>query len=609
MATTRPVTELDFDYIKADLINYIKTNPTFTDYAFEGSALNAIIDVLSYNTHNNAYYANMLHNESFLDTAQKRSSVVSRGKELGYIPRSTVGSTAYLDIFFTGGTTDFAETLSRGTSFSSTNDIGAYTFLVAEDYQSDDSVSPRSFKNVKIINGVQAQNYFVVDTTTNLRSIFTLPNQLIDTSTLKVFVRDSIGSVNRTEYFLGSNVYGLTSASKVYFLQESHDGHFEIYFGSDVVGKQPINGNVIDVDYFSSTQQELADNCRLFAIGSALGTASTINIVTTQVSFGGSIKEDIDSIKYNAVKANSAKERSVTPNDYELMVKSKFNFVKSVSVWGGEDNIPAVYGKVFLSIQPVSGYVISDRVKHDIITPAIRATSPMTIGLEFVDPTYLNLSFETKIKFNPYKTTINKFGAENLVRNAIVSYVNSIKTFNKDYIESVLSNIISTVDSGVVSVDLTKRLGFTLSPILGIESNFIKNLGNQIVPGTIASTKFNIFYDQLLTVTIKEIPGMLSIAFDPDGSVNTKQELGLFDSNGILVKSIGSVNLNTGKFNFTFSTFSYLTDSRFISISSELVNRDISTYRNDILNLTVDKEDSEIGLYNNNIVLAEIYVK
>lgn len=605
---TKPLTELDFDQLKSGIIDYIKTNTTFSDYNFEGSALNALIDVLAYNTHTNAYYANMQHNEGFLDTAQKRSSVVSRAKELGYTPRSCVCSQAYVNVNVAGIPLNTSVTIPRGTVFNSKNDNGSYPFIVADTISANVVGTSRLFTSVKLVNGKQVQNYFTVDPITNIRSIFTIPNKNIDTATLKVFVRASLGAVDKTEYFLVNNTYELNATSNSYFLQESHDGNYQIYFGDNVIGRQPVAGNVVDVDYIITNDFENADNCRNFSLSGTIGSATNITVTTTQLSYGGSDKESLNSVKYNATKSNSARERSVTVNDYELMLKKKFNFIKSVSVWGGEDNVPPIYGKVFVSIQPLGGFAVSAAVKKDLIEPVIRQSSLLTILPEFVDPTYTNLEFITRIKFNPSKTTSTQSNIELTIKEVVKDYVDSIATFNIDYLESTLQNKISEIDSGIVSVSIDKRVGFKMTPIIGVMSTHMRTINNTIEAGSIKSTKFIAYYEGQRTVVIKEIPDSQVDLVNNDGSKSTLVALGLYD-NSTLIKEIGTVNLNTGEFSISYYLYAYISTTRSINITCNTVHTDIIVKRNQILNLDVSGEDSFVGLVDNNVVITELYVK
>lgn len=602
MPTIRPTTELDFDQLKSEIINYIKSNPTYSDYNFEGSALNAIADMLAFNTHQNAYYANMVHNEGFIDTAQKRSSVVSKAKELGYTPRSCVCSSAYINLSVLTTNSLNSIVLERGTSFTSSNDNGSHKFLVVNSTSSSYSNNIHIFNNVKILNGALVKNYFKVDTMSNVRSIFKIPNKSIDTSTLRVFVRDSASALEQVEYIISDNVYENKSNSNVFFLQESYDGFYQIFFGGGVIGKQPVDGNVIDIDYFISLDNELADGCREFGFNGSIGSSASIDIITTQVSFGGSDREKIDSIKLNAVRSNSAKERAVTESDYVLMLKEKFNFVKSASVWGGENNIPPVYGKVFISIQPVSGYTISDYVKTQVITPEIKKNSLLTIGIEYADPTYLELFISTKIKFNYTKTTVAISEIESYVKNIIYDYIESISYFNKDYLESTLIGNIMDCDSGVISTTVDKIVGFKISPLTNVKALHTRYINNQILSGSIFSTKFQYYHDnEIVEVVVKEIVGGSVNVITKSGNVEL-QLLGLYDSSNKLIVDVGTVDLLTGNFNLTITPYSYVSN---ILIAFKLVENDIMMYRNQILRM---EKNSDIQI-ENNYVLVESYGK
>ena len=603
---TTPSANLDFDSIKSNLIAAIKADPTFTDYNFEGSALNALVDILANNTFNNAFLASAAHAENFLDSAQRRSSVVSRATEMGYTPQSAVCSTAYVDIVAENVST--SEVLPRGLAFTSTNENGTYTFSVAEDISSVTNGANQEFKNVKLVEGVLTSNTFTLDPSTNIRSIFTIPNAGIDTSTLRVFVRSSVNAIDRTEYKLADLEYGLTGEDEVFFLQESYAGLFQIYFGNNVVGKQPATGSIIEVSYFLTKNFSAPNGCRLFTFDGNIDSATAVNVNTIQVAVGGDLKESIESIKLNAKKSNSAKKRYVKESDYELALKENFGFIKAVSVWGGEKNVPPVYGKVFFSIQPKSGFTISDTIKRDVLTPAIRANAVINAIPEFVDPEYLLIEFSSLVKFNQSKTTTTKLAAKALVKNSIDSYVGSIATFNKDYINSQLIKSVSNVDPGLVGVSISKRVGFRVSPLIAVKTYYTRSIHNTIKNGTIKSTKFNVLYESAATpVVIKEVVGSDSV-ITIKGVTQTIKTLALFNDTGEQISTIGTVNLNTGKFEFYIDILSYITTNRFVQIMCELVYEDINAAQNQIITLdeTVS-EDTTIGLATNNFVEIENY--
>lgn len=607
MTITAPITNLDFDGIKADIISYIKTNPTFTDYNFEGSALNAIIDILAYNTHANAFLASMVYAEGFLDSAQKRGSVISRATEMGYTPRSVSCSTAYIDILALGVSDTLV--IPRGTPFIASNDNDTYNFLCSEDVSSTTIGQNQKFTKVKIMNGTRILNSVVIDSNSNVRSILSIPNSNIDTTTLKIYVSDSISSAERTEYTLASSAYDLDPSATVYFLQEAHNGQFQIFFGSDVLGRQPTEGSVVTFDYFVSAATSAADNCITFVYSGSFGGTGE-SITTVQSSFGGADKEEIETVKINAKKSNAAKGRIVSIPDYELALSSSYPFIKSAAVWGGENNKPPVYGKVFASIQPVSGYTLTAAVKRDVIIPGLRKLGMLTITPEIVDPSYLFLSFLTRIKFNKSKTATSQQVVEASVKQAVYDYVQSISKFNTDYLNSDLSTKIKQIDPGVISVNISKTVSFAVAPFIGVETTYSNDISAEIEGGSVISTKFKIVNDITpVDVVIKEIPGRTVNITAADGSITQLAYLGLFSDSNELISEIGTVNLTTGLFNMSIKVLSYLSSSRFIDISFKLVDEDITTARNQIINFNSVSEDTSIGLINNNRVISELYDK
>lgn len=600
---TSPIVDLDFDQIKFNIISYIKANPTFSDYNFEGSALNTLIDILAYNTHTNAYLANMIHSENFIDTAQKRGSIVSRAKELGYVPKSARCSTAYVDVSVTVPNLYDSVILERGFTFYSSNSNDAYTFAVQETTTPVSSGYSRTFSNLKIINGLRSTNSFIINTIKNPRSIFTIPNADLDTTTLKVYLRDSILTTERIEMNLATSIYDLNAESNVYFIQESYSGLYQIYFGNNILGKQPETGNVVDIDYFVTSAKDLANECSNFYYNGSLGSSS--NVTTSQNSYGGSEAEDIESIRYKSVISNAAKERAVTVSDYVSFIKNNFSFVKSVSVWGGEDNVPPVYGKVFISLQAQNGFVITDDIKLNTITPLIKKNSLLTVSINYVDPEYFNIGFETSVKYNSVKTTIPKSDIITTIKNKIVSYIDSISMFNTDYLEAVLISNILSIDSSLVSLSVNKRIYFEISPIIGTNTTYIKNFSNSILPGSIVSTFFNTFVSDVLTqVFIKDVP-------NSEFSLNSKTyvNLGLYNKNSILLSTLGTVDITSGIFNFSVNLYSYITDTPYVTIKFKPVNDDITITGNKFLILKEDLIDTEIGLESNNIVNLQVYDK
>jgi len=564
---TNPLTDLDFDQIKTAIIDYIKnSDTTFTDYNFEGSALNSIIDILAYNTHTNAYYANMLHSESFLDTAQKRGSVVSKAKELGYTPKSVTASNAFVNI----NTSEYSEQntvlyIPRGAVFNSSNDSGSYQFLAKKDYYSKPSGSIHIFENVNLVSGVYLSNMFVVDTTTNIRSLFQIPNLNVDTTTLRVYVKESLNSIEKVEYKLASDITTVDRLSDVYYLQESYTGHFEIYFGSNIIGKSPVDGNVIEIDYFSSEKPDLPNGCRFFSAGFTLSGATIESIDTTQVAFGGSYKDSLDVIKHNALNNNVFKNRAVSAMDYTTLLISKFPYIKSVNVWGGEDNVPPIFGKVFLSLQPTTGFTISDATKKSEILPVVKKYSLVTITPEFVDPIYTFLDFETNCKFYKDRTTNSAADLESSIRYNINQYVASISSFNSEYTNSQLQRKCLDIDTAISSVDINFYVSYNIVPLINVTVASSYNFFNELVDGSIKSSSFYILHNgETILVSIKQIPDSY---LDQTKFIS---KLGAYNLNNQLILELGTVNLKLGVFNFKINVRGFANNSiRIIKMKSK----------------------------------------
>ena len=608
---TNPLIDLDFDQIKASIINYIKnSDTTFTDYNFEGSALNSIIDILAYNTHTNAYYANMLHSESFLDTAQKRSSVVSRAKELGYTPKSVTGSNAYVNIY-TSGLSNQSNTfyIPRGSVFTSSNESGSYQFLAKNDYFSKiDAITPTRhvFADVNLVAGTYLTNSFKVDTLSNVRSIFKIPNDGIDTSTLRVFLRDSANSVNRTEYKLATNVFDSERGSEIYYLQESYTGHFEIYFGDNILGKQPVDGNMIEIDYFATTNPDQPNGCRFFSTDVTFdGGVYVASIDTVQVAFGGSYKDSLETVKFNALNTNVSKNRAVTASDYATLLISSFPFIKSVNSWGGEDNTPPVFGKIFLSLQPVSGFTISDVVKTTEILPIIKKNSLVTITPEFVDPAYTFLEFSTKVKYQKNRTLLTKSLIESYVRSQISLYVSNISSFNSEYTHSQLIKNCLAIDSSIISVDIKVNIVKNIVPYIGVSTTSIFSFNNELLDGSITSSKFFMLNNsETVLVSLAQIPDAYA------NTIKTIPYIGAYNTSGQLIRNVGTINLKTGEVNLTINVSSFVTSTvKFVKLKATTVDLNISTKNNQILALDANLKDGPSGLIDNNYILVEEYTK
>ena len=489
------ISELDFDKIKQNLITYLQNQSEWTDYNFQGSGLSVLLDVLSYNTHYNGYYANMLINEMFLDSAVKRGSVISRAKELGYNFKTSTASVALVNVLVNvGSDTPTSLVLPRGTIFRSMTPSGlAVNFVTTESSICRQVSGQYIFHSVPLTEGTMVQNSFVLDSVNNPRSVFEIPNADVDSSTMKVYVRSSINSVQEDLYTLANTAYNLSSLSKVYFLQENYLGKFEIQFGDNILGKALENGNVVRIEYIVS-QKAIGNGCAAFLLDTFGGYTTLVQ--TTSVSLGGAEKESTDTIRSLAPKTWAAQNRLVTAKDYYTWAMSNVPAIQSVSVWGGEDNDPPYYGKVFIAIKPQDGLVYSTDEKAALVTKYFKGNSVVTITPVIIDPSYIFVTVGTEIKYNPDLLTISPDALKTLCANSINNWFNiDMQQFDTQFYFSKFIRMIDDIDVSIISnqteIKLQRRINFIENQTSTISANFL----NPIKHSSLTSNYFQILYN------------------------------------------------------------------------------------------------------------------
>ena len=476
MATKLQVTELDFDDIKNNLKTYMKNQTEFTDYNFEGSGLSTIIDLLAYNTHYLAMNANMAVNESFLDTATLRSSVVSHAKTLGYTPRSARAPVAYVDVTlnsFTGG----SATISKGTKFTTKVNDSTYGFVV----NAAQTVSPVNgitrFVNLPIYEGTLVTAKYTVDSA-NLDKKYMVTDARADTTTLKVSVQNSVSDATLTTYTLATDISQVTKTSDVYFLQEVEDGKFEVYFGDGVVGSKPTDGNIIILEYIV-TNKDKANGASVFS-GTSVGGESDITVATLVSASGGAEPETIESIKYNAPLDYSSHGRAVTTQDYKTIVPQVYADTDAIQVWGGEDNNHPRYGQVYLAIKTKSGITLTQAQK-DSIVKLLDGYNIASVRPTIVDPEITKLRLTSTVKFDSKSTTNTATSIETIVTNVLTTYNNSdLQNFDGIFRFSKLSRLIDAADNSILSNITTLKIEKTIKPVLNTSSQYILDYSNAL---------------------------------------------------------------------------------------------------------------------------------
>lgn len=479
-------TDLDFDQIKESLKTYLESHDQFSDYDFEASGLSNILDVLAYNTHLNGLIANIGINESFLSTAQLRSSVVSHAETLGYYSGSK--STAKASVAITLNTTDINTpqvALPKYTSFNTTIDEVSYSFKTLEEYTATNDgngnfsfITELGSTSIPIYEGiVKTKTYLVGDTADE--QIYVIPDENIDTNTLTVDVYDTTTSSSFTTYINIKNNIRLDETSTVYLVRETPNGYYEITFSDGVVlGKSPIAGNKIVIQYLS-TKGEIANRGKTFIADDTIlvGGIQYQPVVTTIAnSSGGADKESIASIKGNAPRAFGTQQRLVTAEDYKALIMQRYSDVlNDVTAWGGNDNIPPVYGQVYVSLSFKDNIDEGTKqtTKDDIVAVLSENLAIMSINTVFSDPVITYLELDVTYDFDPDQTNITAKTQSNAISAFIVDYVNNnLKKFDSIFRRSLLLTEIDNLSTAILNSTINVRLQQRFAPILNIPLDY-----------------------------------------------------------------------------------------------------------------------------------------
>jgi len=487
--TNIQVASLDFSGIKQNFINYLQTQDTFKDYNFSGSALSTLLDVLAYNTQYNAFYLNMVANEMFLDSALQRSSVVSHAKMLNYVPRSAVGPVAIINLRFTGVTTS-TYTLPQYTNFRSEaiNNVN-YNYVTLNETTVPVTANVATFTGIEIKQGTPQNYTFTVNSTTNPKYIFEIPDANIDTSTLQVTVQQSVSNSAYQVFYSTTNYLELTPTDPVYFLQEATDGNYQIYFGDGVLGQQLSDGNIVKITYVS-TKGTSGGLANAFTLMTQFAPYTSVTVTPYLAATQGEDKETIDSIKFQAPKAFASQGRAVTKNDYITLLQQNNLGISfdAVSVWGGEENNPPVYGQVFISLKPTGAYDLTATQKQVIQNQVLKPYSVLTVQPTLVDPDYTYIQVSSNVLFNQSQTSMTPSALKTGIQQAIYGYsANNLNTFNSTFSSYDVLSTINNYDPSIITSDFKLNLQKKFYPTLGTSETYTLYYNSSLQKGMFQS--------------------------------------------------------------------------------------------------------------------------
>lgn len=483
------VAELDFDAIKSNLKDFLRSQSEFSDYNFEGSGMSILLDLLAYNTHYMGYYLNMVSNEMFIDTAIKRGSVVSHAKLLGYTPRSRVAPRALVNLTVTPVANDSnsAISISRFTRFVSESKDGInYIFVTPSARVASKNLSSGLFvfENLELKEGQPNGITFAYNAQTNPKQVFELPDVGIDTSTIQVVVQRSGQNANQESYILAQDATDVNENATVYYIEENKNGKYQIYFGDNVIGKALVEGNIVIVTYLITSGSN-ANNLREFKPLDTILNSANIAVTLVSASSSGAAEEDIEKIRFTAPKAFIAQNRAVTKNDYIALINREYPYFEAVNVWGGEENVPPVYGKVFFTAKPLGGYEITATEIEFVKNSVIKPYSMLTVTPEYVEADYNYVNIAADVNFDPTKTNKTASEVNAAVITAIKSFgINNLNTFNSSFKISQLSRAIDDSDPSITSNDIKVYLEKRFAPDVTRSLSYNLDFGTELKQGT-----------------------------------------------------------------------------------------------------------------------------
>ena len=591
------VANLDFNQIKASLKEYMRAQSDFTDYDFEGSTLSVLLDTLAYNTYYTAFNTNMVVNELFIDSATLRDNVVALAKQLGYRPKSATSPTAYISftVTYTNATTDTELLLKKGTGFTATYDNNVYNYVVLDDVKAQVANGVATFTDVAVNEGTQLTNTFVINSASKSQR-FILDNKNIDTNTIRVKVYPTGGSFNEP-YLVADNILGVDGTSKVFFLDEIEDERYEILMGDGVLGKKLENNARIEVSYLITSGPE-SNGVRTFVFSGVLENPNNVSpnsfsvtINSTVAAAGGEEIESTQKIKYTAPKAYGTQERAVTADDYEAIVRKVYPATSDIIIFGGEDQEPPQYGKVFIVLKPTDASYLTSLTKNKIVAD-LKKYVVASVEPQIVDPSILYVEMNSKIYYNSLITDQTPTQIRDKVIGSIQSYIDTSDTekFNGKFRYSKFVGVIDDSDKSINSnlTSLTMRKDFypSLNSTFYYEVCFQNAFDEDCDDPVLSSTGFR----------VTEYPNFDVYVEDRNGKIILYRLDTVTGDKVVLDNDIGDIDYVRGElkmYNLTIIKGSFF-DNR-ISVRVKPLSNDIKAMRE--VYLDVDVANSSFTAY------------
>ena len=591
------VANLDFEEIKVTLKEYLRGQTEFTDYDFEGSALSNLLDVLAYNTYYTAFNTNMVVNELFIDSATLRDNVVAIAKQLGYRPKSATAPTAYVSfkVNYSNPTTDTELILKKGTGFIASYDNNIYQYVALDDVKAQVANDVAIFTDVPIVEGTQVVNTFLYSRALKSQR-FILDNKNIDTNTIRVKVFPTGGSFSEP-YLVADNILGVDGTSKIFFLDEIEDNRYEVLMGDGVLGRKPEDQSRIEVSYMT-TAGPASNGVKTFVFNGVIENPNgvspssfTTSITSTTASAGGEELESTQKIKYTAPKAYGTQNRAVTSQDYEAIVRKIYPATSDIIIFGGEDQVPPEYGKVFIALKPKDASYLTALTKQSIIAD-LKKYVVASIEPKLVDPSILYVEMNSKIYYNGSATDQTPAQIRDKVIGNVQSYLDTSDTekFNGKFRYSKMVSVIDdsdrNINSNLTSVTMRKDFYPSLNSTFYYEICFQNTFDKDCDEPVLSSTGFR----------VTEYPNFDVYIEDRDGKIVLYTLDSVTGEKVVLDKELGDIDYDEGElkiYNLTIIKGSFF-DNR-ISVRVKPLSNDIKALRE--VYLDVDVANSSFTAY------------
>jgi len=580
------VANLEFESIKSNLKTYLSSQSYFSDYNFDGSNMNVLLDVLSYNTYYNNIYLNHVASEMFLDSAQVRDSVYSHAKKLNYLPTSYRSSVAYANVQITPGDNPHSINIPRLTKFTSTVGSNTYTFSTnsAISVYSNNSYLAA---NVALYEGEIITEYYETSSTSNT---FYISNYDVDTTSISVSVRTSNTDTTNSEWTRANTLFNVGSTSNVFFVQAAANGSYELVFGNDTFGRKLTDGNIVEATYRISSGAE-PDGANVFTSAAAISGYSTVAATVVERASGGQVFQSLDDIKFAAPRALTTQERAVTSNDYKTLVQNEFGDITDMNVYGGDEASPPQFGKVIL-VAASNTYNTLPAFRKQEIIDFINPKSPLTIEPIMQDPTFLRIEVDCKVTYNMNETSSNLNGVKTIVDSAISTFnTTNLSKFNKTFRQSKLIEKVNESDTSILSNSIQTRMIKEINPTLNQGYTNTVSFFNTLRPDnpvTVAQGASLPYSEPAIESGLFTFNSTTGASFRDDGDGALQIVVANTSALTILNANVGDVDYATGNVTFSNVTVNAIATGTTIKIYARGDEADIVGKLNDLIEIKTD---------------------